>query len=131
MENKGQLTALDIYSHKLNELKRRARRAGVHNITTRQISSNKVIKKLQNRADRVLIDAPLGTGLGVLRRNPNAKWKIDADFLERVKQTQQQILSAYASMVKPGGKMIYATCSILERGEPRASRAVFKITKRN
>ena len=101
MENKGQLTALDIYSHKLNELKRRARRAGAHNITTRQISSNKVIKKLQNRADRVLIDAPC-TGLGVLRRNPEAKWKIDADFLERVKQTQQQILCAYAPMVKPG-----------------------------
>ena len=113
MENKGQLTALDIYSHKLHELKRRARRAGAHNITTRQISSNKVIKKLQNHADRVLIDAPC-TGLGVLRRNPDAKWKIDADFLERVKQTQQQILSAYASMVKPGGKLIYATCSILK-----------------
>ena len=113
MENKGQLTALDIYSHKLHELKRRARRAGAHNITTKQISSNKVIKKLQNHADRVLIDAPC-TGLGVLRRNPDAKWKIDADFLERVKQTQQQILSAYSSMVKPGGKLIYATCSILK-----------------
>ena len=113
MENKGQLTALDIYPHKLHELKRRARRAGAHNITTKQISSNKVIKKLNNRADRVLIDAPC-TGLGVLRRNPDAKWKIDADFLERVKQTQQQILSAYASMVKPGGKLIYATCSILK-----------------
>jgi 16S rRNA (cytosine967-C5)-methyltransferase len=72
-----------------------------------------VVKKLQNRADRVLIDAPC-TGLGVLRRNPNAKWKVDADLLERVKQTQQQILSAYASIVKPGGKMIYATCSILK-----------------
>ena len=113
MENKGQLTALDIYSHKLHELKRRARRAGAQNITTRQISSNKVIKKLQNHADRVLIDAPC-TGLGVLRRNPEAKWKIDADFLERVKQTQQQILCAYAPMVKPGGKLIYATCSILK-----------------
>ncbi len=113
MENKGQLTALDIYSNKLHELKRRARRAGAHNITTRQISSNKVIKKLHNRSDRVLIDAPC-TGLGVLRRNPDAKWKIDADFLERVKQTQQQILSAYASMVKPSGKLIYATCSILK-----------------
>ncbi|GIR50691.1 MAG: hypothetical protein CM15mP59_4330 [Flavobacteriaceae bacterium] len=72
-----------------------------------------MIKKLQNHADRVLIDAPC-TGLGVLRRNPDAKWKIDADFLERVKQTQQQILTAYAPMVKPGGKLIYATCSILK-----------------
>ncbi len=114
MENKGQLTALDIYPHKLHELKRRARRAGAHNITTRHIQSTKVIKKLHNRADRVLIDAPC-TGLGVLRRNPDAKWKIDADFLERVIKTQQQIIHSYAAMVKPGGKLVYATCSILKQ----------------
>ena len=114
MENKGQLTALDIYPHKLHELKRRARRAGAHNITTRHIKSTKVIKKLHGRADRVLIDAPC-TGLGVLRRNPDAKWKIDADFLERVIKTQQHIIHAYAAMVKPGGKLIYATCSILKQ----------------
>ena len=113
MENKGQLTALDIYPHKLHELKRRARRAGAHNITTRHIKSTKVIKKLHGRADRVLIDAPC-TGLGVLRRNPDAKWKIDADFLERVKKTQEHIIHTYATMVKPGGKLVYATCSILK-----------------
>ena len=113
MENKGQLTALDIYPHKLHELKRRARRAGAHNITTRHIKSNKVIKKLHGRADRVLIDAPC-TGLGVLRRNPDAKWKINADFLERVKKTQEHIIHTYATMVKSGGKLVYATCSILK-----------------
>ena len=113
MENKGQLTALDIYPHKLHELKRRARRAGAYNITTRHIKSNKVIKKLHGRADRVLIDAPC-TGLGVLRRNPDAKWKIDAEFLERVKKTQEHIIHNYATMVKPGGKLVYATCSILK-----------------
>ena len=114
MENKGQLTALDIYPHKLHELKRRARRAGAHNITTRHIKSNKVIKKLHGRADRVLIDAPC-TGLGVLRRNPDAKWKIDAEFLERVKKTQEHIIHTYATMVKPDGKLVYATCSILKQ----------------
>ena len=113
MENKGQLTALDIYPHKLHELKRRARRAGAHNITTRHIKSNKVVKKLNGRADRVLIDAPC-TGLGVLRRNPDAKWKIDAEFLNRVKKTQEHIIYTYATMVKPGGKLVYATCSILK-----------------
>jgi 16S rRNA (cytosine967-C5)-methyltransferase len=113
MENKGQLTALDIYPHKLHELKRRARRSGAHNITTRHIKSTKVIKKLHGRADRVLIDAPC-TGLGVLRRNPDAKWKIDADFLERVKKTQEHIIHTYATMVKPSGKLVYATCSILK-----------------
>ena len=112
MENKGQLIALDVFEHKLKTLKLRARRAGAHNIETRTIDSSKVIKKLQRSADRVLIDAPC-TGLGVLRRNPDAKWKIDAAFLERVVETQKEILGSYAQMVKPQGKLVYATCSIL------------------
>lgn len=112
MKNKGQLIALDIFDHKLKTLKLRARRAGAHNIETRAIDSSKVIKKLHQSADRVLIDAPC-TGLGVLRRNPDAKWKIDAAFLERVLATQKEILGAYAQMVKPQGKLVYATCSIL------------------
>lgn len=112
MENKGQLIALDIYARKLTELKRRAKRAGAHNVETREIDSTKVIKKLHNSADRVLIDAPC-TGLGVLRRNPDAKWKMQPDFLEKVIATQKQILSDYSKMVKPGGKLVYATCSIL------------------
>jgi 16S rRNA (cytosine967-C5)-methyltransferase len=71
-----------------------------------------VIKKLYGSADRILIDAPC-TGLGVLRRNPDAKWKIDSDFLDRVVATQQEILQSYSKLVKVGGKIIYATCSIL------------------
>ena len=114
MENKGQITSMDIYAHKLHELKRRARRAGAQNITTKLITSTKTIKKLKGRADRVLIDAPC-TGLGVLRRNPDAKWKIQPDFLEKITQTQQEILNSYASMVKIGGYLIYATCSILKQ----------------
>ncbi|MCH2196616.1 methyltransferase domain-containing protein [Kordia sp.] len=112
MENKGQLISLDIYEGKLRELKRRARRNGAHNIETRVISSTKVIKKLYDKADRVLIDAPC-SGLGVLRRNPDAKWKIQPDFLEKIKNTQQDILQRYSRMVKSGGKLVYATCSIL------------------
>jgi len=112
LENKGQLIAMDIHQYKLNNLKLRARRAGAHNIETRLIDSNKVIKKLYGSADRVLIDAPC-TGLGVLRRNPDAKWKIDSDFLDRVVATQQEILQSYSKLVKVGGKIIYATCSIL------------------
>lgn len=112
MENKGQLIALDIYENKLKELKRRARRNGAHNIEPRHIESTKVIKKLYGKADRVLIDAPC-TGLGVLRRNPDAKWKLQPDFLRKITKTQQEILRSYSKMVKPGGKMVYATCSIL------------------
>lgn len=112
MENKGQLIALDIYGNKLKELKRRAKRAGAHNVETRHIDSTKIIKKLYNSADRVLIDAPC-TGLGVLRRNPDAKWKLQPEFLERITKTQQEILQQYSRMVKAGGKLVYATCSIL------------------
>ena len=112
MQNKGQLIALDIYDYKLKELRRRARRNGVHNLEIRLIDSSRVIKKLYNRGDRVLIDAPC-TGLGVLKRNPDAKWKLNPEFLDRVVNTQAQLLRDYAKMVKAGGKLIYATCSIL------------------
>ena len=112
MDNKGQIIALDIHAWKLTELKRRAKRAGAHNIETRAITDNKVIKRLHDKADRLLIDAPC-SGLGVLRRNPDSKWKIDQDFIDRIQKEQEQILQDYSKMVKKGGKMVYATCSIL------------------
>jgi 16S rRNA (cytosine967-C5)-methyltransferase len=112
MENRGQIIAMDIYGHKLTELKKRARRDGVHNIENRVIDGTKTIKKLKGKADRVLIDAPC-SGIGVLKRNPDSKWKLEPDFLDRIRKTQASILDQYASMVKPGGKLVYATCSIL------------------
>ena len=112
MENKGQIIAMDVYGSKLKELKRRARRNGAHNIEPREIDSTKVFKKLYGTADRVLIDAPC-TGLGVIRRNPDTKWKLQPDFLEKITKTQQEILRSYSKIVKPGGKLVYATCSIL------------------
>lgn len=118
MKNKGQIIALDIYEWKLAELKRRAKRAGAFNIETRFIEDNKVIKRLHNTADRLLIDAPC-SGLGVLKRNPDSKWKIDEDFINRIKTEQENILQNYPKILKKGGKMVYATCSILpsENGE--------------
>ena len=112
MENKGQIIAMDIHAHKLAELKKRAKRDGAHNIETRPIEGTKTIKKLKGKVDRVLLDAPC-SGLGVLKRNPDSKWKLNPEFLERVKMTQAEILDQYASMVKEGGKLVYATCSIL------------------
>ncbi len=112
MKNKGQIIALDIFEWKLAELKRRAKRAGAHNIEARFISDSKVIKRLHNTADRLLIDAPC-SGLGVLKRNPDSKWKIDQNFIDRIKKEQEQILQDYSKIIKKGGQMIYATCSIL------------------
>jgi 16S rRNA (cytosine967-C5)-methyltransferase len=112
MENKGQLIALDLYESKLNQLKLRARRNGVHNIETRVIENSKTIKKLHEKADRVLIDAPC-SGLGVLKRNPDSKWKLQPEFIENIKKIQAEVLENYSRIVKPGGKLVYATCSVL------------------
>ncbi|ULC58883.1 RsmB/NOP family class I SAM-dependent RNA methyltransferase [Flaviramulus sp. BrNp1-15] len=112
MENKGQIVAMDIYESKLKKLKVRARRNGVHNVDLKVIDSTKPIKKLYNKADRVLIDAPC-SGLGVLRRNPDAKWKLEPEFLDNIRVTQQEVLQQYSKMVKSGGKLVYATCSVL------------------
>lgn len=112
MQNKGQLIALDTYESKLKKLKIRARRNGVHNVETRVIDTSKVIKKLHDSADRLLLDVPC-SGLGVLRRNPDAKWKLHPQFIDQIVKVQQEILQQYSNMVKKGGQMVYATCSIL------------------
>ncbi|MGB0891241.1 MAG: RsmB/NOP family class I SAM-dependent RNA methyltransferase [Flavobacteriaceae bacterium] len=112
MQNKGQIVAMDIYESKLRKLKIRARRNGAHNIDLKVLDSTKPVKKLHNKADRVLIDAPC-SGLGVLRRNPDSKWKLQPEFLDNIRNTQQEVLQSYSKMVKSGGKMVYATCSVL------------------
>ena len=112
MKNKGQIIAMDIYESKLKKLKIRAKRNKVFNVDTRVIDSTKPIKKLYGKADRVLIDAPC-SGLGVLRRNPDSKWKLQPQCIDQIKEVQRQILQQYSKMVKSGGKLVYATCSIL------------------
>lgn len=111
-KNKGQIIAMDIFKNKLFELKRRAKRNNAFNIETRLIENNKSIKRLHGKIDRLLIDAPC-SGLGVLRRNPDSKWKLSQNFLDKIKDTQQEILKRYSPMLKENGKLVYATCSIL------------------
>lgn len=112
MANKGRIISMDTEAWKLDELKKRGRRAGVSTVEPRLIEGQKTIKKLANSCDRLLLDVPC-SGLGVLRRNPDAKWKLDSSFIERLQGIQAEILDTYSSMLKPGGKMVYATCSIL------------------
>ncbi len=111
-QSKGRIIALDTEQWKLDELKKRARRAGVSTVETRIIDSSKVIKRLEKTGDVVLLDVPC-SGIGVLKRNPDAKWKLSPAFVEDVKKVQQEILSSYSVMVKTGGTLVYATCSIL------------------
>ena len=112
MKNKGRIIAMDTKEKKLQELKKRAARAEVKIVETRTIDSSKVIKRLKDSADRLLLDVPC-SGLGVLRRNPDSKWKLTPEEIDRVKKIQREILSNFSEMTKVGGKMVYATCSIL------------------
>ncbi len=112
LQNKGSLIALDTFAWKLDQLRLRARRAGATNIETRPIESRKTIKRLYNSADRLLLDVPC-SGLGVLRRNPDTKWKLTPEHIEQLRATQQDIIQSYSPITKPGGRMVYATCSIL------------------
>lgn len=111
MQNKGQIIAMDLYEWKLKELKKRAKRNNVQNVQTKVIES-KTIKRMENSCDRLLIDAPC-SGLGVLKRNPDSKWKLQPEFLDNIRAEQAKILNDYSKMVKKGGLMVYATCSIL------------------
>lgn len=112
MKNKGRIIAMDVEQWKLEELSKRARRASVSNLEVKLIDSSKIIKRLAATADRLLLDVPC-SGIGVLKRNPDAKWKLSIEFIDKVKAMQQTILQDYSIMVKPGGVMVYATCSIL------------------
>ena len=112
MENKGKIVAMDINQFKLNELRKRSKRNGAFNIQTKLIDNLKSVKKLYGKFDRLLIDAPC-SGLGVLKRNPDAKWKLNVDFMQRIRGKQLNILKKYSPLLKKGGKLVYATCSIL------------------
>lgn len=111
MENKGTVTALDIERRKLASLDTEARRLGLHIIQTKAIDLMKTsIKDFDTYFDRVLLDAPC-SGLGVLRRNPDTKWKRSKNDVERLGAKQKKMLNAAANLVKPGGILVYAVCS--------------------
>ncbi|MBE8163072.1 MAG: RsmB/NOP family class I SAM-dependent RNA methyltransferase [Bdellovibrionaceae bacterium] len=109
---KGKVLALDIVEKKLKELRRRAIRAGVSDIIETRAITNKTIKRLHSRADVVLLDVPC-SGLGVLKRHPESKWRFNKDDLDNLHKEQSFILSNYSKIVKPKGQLVYATCSIL------------------
>lgn len=112
MKNKGKLISMDIHEWKLKELKTRAARNSVDIIETKVIESSKTVKRLEESFDRVLLDVPC-SGLGVVRRNPDTKWKLSVEEISRLQILQGEILATYSRMCKKGGQMVYATCSIL------------------
>lgn len=114
MKNKGKIISMDIHEWKLNELKKRAARGGVDIIETKVIETNKTIKRLENSFDKILLDVPC-SGMGVIRRNPDTKWKLSMEEIDRMILLQREILKDYSKMAKSKATMVYATCSILHR----------------
>lgn len=112
MRNKGRLIAMDVEGRKLGELKKRTIRSGLSIVETRGWEEPMVLEKLHDTADFLLLDVPC-SGTGVIKREPDTKWKLQPTHLEHLKGLQADILHRYPRMLKNGGILVYATCSIL------------------
>jgi 16S rRNA (cytosine967-C5)-methyltransferase len=119
MHGKGSLFALDVDEGRLDEARRRARRAGVHNLRARIIpasgaAAEEAVADLDGQAERVFIDAPC-SGLGTLRRKPDARWRLRPEDPERFAGIQRDLVLRFSRLVKPGGRLVYATCAVGRR----------------
>lgn len=114
MRSTGRLYAFDVSGHRLDALKPRLARSGLSNVHPAQIAHERDdrIKRLAGKVDRVLVDAPC-SGLGTLRRNPDLKWRQSPKAVAELQAKQQAILASAARLLKPGGRLVYATCSLL------------------
>ncbi len=114
MRNTGRLYAFDVSAHRLEQLKPRLARSGLNNVYPMAIAdeTDARIQRLAGKADRVLIDAPC-SGLGTLRRKPDVKWRLSPKDIPAFAATQAAILRQAARLLKPGGRLVYATCSLL------------------
>ena len=114
MRSTGRLYAFDVSERRLAKLKPRMARAGLSNVHPVLIAHERdaKVKRLAGKADRVLVDAPC-SGLGTLRRNPDLKWRQSPESVAEMTLKQQAILEAASTLVKPGGRLVYATCSLL------------------
>ncbi len=110
LQNRGRVVAYDISGTKLTELRRRVRRAGLTNVQALAVERGP--PGGATPADRLLVDAPC-SGTGVIRRNPETKWRLHAEEIDELCAKQKAILAAYAPLVRTGGRLIYATCSLL------------------
>jgi 16S rRNA (cytosine967-C5)-methyltransferase len=114
MRSTGRLYAFDTSAHRLDAFKSRLKRSGLSNVHPAAIAHERDdrVKRLTGKMDRVLVDAPC-TGLGTLRRNPDLKWRQNLQAVEEMAVKQTAILQSAARMLKPGGRLVYATCSVL------------------
>lgn len=125
MNNTGRIIASDIYRRKLDLIDREARRLGITNIETRSWDATRVDSSMLQKADRVLVDAPC-SGLGVVRRKPEIKYKELTEEMELLPKKQLAILSASSGYVKPGGRLVYSTCTVNPLENERVTEAFLK-----
>jgi 16S rRNA (cytosine967-C5)-methyltransferase len=124
MENQGQLFATDSDARRLAPIHERLKRAGVRNVQVRTPRGRTdAVRDLDGRADLVLVDAPC-TGSGTWRRNPDSKWRLRPGSLELRRKEQAAVLDRAAALVRPGGRIVYVTCSILPEENDGAVAAV-------
>jgi 16S rRNA (cytosine967-C5)-methyltransferase len=125
MRNTGRLYAFDVSGHRLAALKPRLARSGLSNVYPVQIAHERDdrIKRLAGKIDRVLVDAPC-SGLGTLRRNPDLKWRQSPAAVAEMSVKQAAILASAARLVKPGGRLVYATCSLLQQENESIAQAL-------
>jgi 16S rRNA (cytosine967-C5)-methyltransferase len=115
MKNRGEIFATDINGFRLDELRKRAKRAGAQNIRVQEIQTiDELSSRFKEFFDIVFIDAPC-SGTGTIRRNPGMKWKVTEQTIDEVSEKQKSILHSSAPLVKSGGKIVYATCSMLKQ----------------
>jgi len=114
MNSKGRLYAFDVSEKRLSNLTPRFKRSGLSNLHVQRINdeNDSKVKRLSGKIDRVLVDAPC-SGIGTLRRNPDLKWRQSPQSIEELKIKQRDILASAARLLKPGGRLVYATCSFL------------------
>lgn len=111
MQDRGRIVACDIYEHKLDRVMENARRLSIHIIEPKLMDAREVWKEFPQQADRVLVDAPC-SGLGVLRRKPDSRWRKTPKLLQELPKLQLEILRSAAAAVKPGGILVYSTCTL-------------------
>jgi 16S rRNA (cytosine967-C5)-methyltransferase len=124
MENKGKLVATDVLKGRIERSATRLRRAGVNNVERRDLSSERDpwVKRHAGGFDKVLIDAPC-SGAGTWRRNPDAKWRLKPSDLAELVDLQRRILESAARLVRGGGRLVYATCSLFQEENADQVRA--------
>jgi 16S rRNA (cytosine967-C5)-methyltransferase len=124
MRNTGRLYAMDTSAHRLEGLKPRALKSGIQEVHTLVLAHehDDRLARMAAKADRVLVDAPC-SGLGTLRRNPDLQWRVTPQDIQALQAVQLSILQSAARLVKPGGRLVYATCSLLTQENEAVAQA--------